>query len=71
MNQSTNSVRRPSPLWLRVVLKLLRFLIVPVLCLSALYAGLYVGYTVLGEQPPEHVLEWSTWKHLYDLVFAD
>lgn len=71
MNQSSNSARRTLPAWVRVTLKLLRFLIVPVLCIGALYVGLYVGYTVVGEQPSDDVLEWSTWKHLYDLVFTD
>jgi hypothetical protein len=29
-----------------------------------------VGYVVLGKKEFSDVLLWSTWKHVYDLVFA-
>ncbi len=56
---------------LRALLWTLRKSIVPALFVVALIGGLYVGYTVLGKKPGEDVFEWHTWKHMYDLVFAD
>lgn len=56
---------------LRVFLWLLRKSIVPLLCLIAIIGGLYIGFTVVGKQPGSEVFEWSTWRHMYDLVFAD
>jgi hypothetical protein len=55
----------------RTLLWALRRSIVPALFLIALIAGLYVGYAVLGNRPGEGVFEWQTWKHMYDLVFAE
>lgn len=56
---------------LRVFLWLLRKSVVPLLCLIAVVGGLYIGFTVVGKQPGSEVFEWSTWRHMYDLVFAD
>ncbi|MFC4100385.1 DNA-directed RNA polymerase subunit beta [Paenibacillus xanthanilyticus] len=56
---------------LRVLLWVLRKSIVPLLLLAALLGGLYIGYTKLGGGSGEDVFEWSTWKHMYDLVFSN
>ncbi len=58
------------PPWLRITLRILRFLIVPVACVIALYVGLYVGYVTLGDQSAGDIWKLETWKHVYDLVFA-
>ncbi|RRJ62326.1 DNA-directed RNA polymerase subunit beta [Paenibacillus oralis] len=61
--------RRPAPkraAWiviLRIVLILL-FLVV------ALVAGTVVGYVVFGKQDASDIWQWSTWRHVFDLVFA-
>jgi hypothetical protein len=55
----------------RALLWTLRRSIVPGLFLIALIGGLYVGFAVLGKRPGEGVFNWQTWKHMYDLVFAD
>lgn len=62
--------RTPMPKWARITLLILRKLIVPVLCIIALYAGLIVGYVVVGKQPISDVFHWGTWKHGFDLIFA-
>lgn len=49
----------------------LRFLLVPALCLAGLAVGLVIGYVYIGEQPMEDVWNLETWKHIFDLVFAD
>lgn len=60
---------RPAPkraAWiviLRIVLILL-FLIV------ALVGGAVVGYVVFGKQDASDIWQWSTWRHVFDLVFA-
>lgn len=52
----------------------LRSLLIAVLILLflilAIAGGMVFGYVMLGKQPMHDVLEWSTWKHVYDLVFA-
>lgn len=59
------------PTWLRIVLWLMRKSIVPIIMIIMLVLGLYVGYVILGKQPKGEVFEWSTWRHLYDLIFAE
>ena len=62
---------RELPAWLSVILWLLRKSIVPVIMIVMLIVGLYVGYVYLGDQPKDEVFKWSTWRHLYDLIFAE
>ncbi|NBI30586.1 DNA-directed RNA polymerase subunit beta [Chengkuizengella marina] len=52
-------------------LKILRFFLVPVLCIIALYVGVLIGYVALGGESASDVLNVQTWKHLIDLIFAD
>lgn len=59
------------PTWVRVMFWVLRKSIVPIIMLIMLLIGLYVGYVVLGKGPKGEVFDWATWRHLYDLVFAD
>ncbi|MFC5469649.1 DNA-directed RNA polymerase subunit beta [Cohnella suwonensis] len=55
----------------RVVWVSFKILIIPVLCVVALIVGLAIGYGVLGDRPMSEVFDSSTWKHMYDLVFAE
>ncbi|MDF2722027.1 MAG: DNA-directed polymerase subunit beta [Paenibacillus sp.] len=57
--------------WVRMLLHLLRLVIVPCLCVGALGFGLWFGYVYVGGNDSADVWQWSTWKHLYDLVFAN
>ncbi|MFD0714928.1 DNA-directed RNA polymerase subunit beta [Paenibacillus sp. GCM10027626] len=66
-----HKVRRKRNLGLRIVLWLLLKSIVPILCILALAGGLYVGFVVVGKQSLDDALKWETWKHMYDLIFAD
>jgi flagellar basal body-associated protein FliL len=50
--------------------KLIQWVLIPLLLVAALGGGLVVGYVVLGKKEFSDVLQWSTWKHVYDLVFA-
>lgn len=71
-NQAT---QKPSgwvmPKWLRIVLSVLRFLLIPALCLIALFIGLTIGYATIGGGEASAVFKIDTWKHLYNLVFAE
>lgn len=49
---------------------LIQWFLIPLLLLIALGGGLAVGYVVFGKQELSDVFHWSTWKHVYDLVFA-
>ncbi|REE91476.1 DNA-directed RNA polymerase subunit beta [Paenibacillus taihuensis] len=64
----THKKRHPA---LRALLWTLRALVVPVLCVAAILGGMYVGYAILGKRPGDEVFQIETWKHMYDLVFAD
>lgn len=55
----------------RIIWMSIKMLIIPVLCVMALIVGLAVGYTVLGDKPLSDVFDSGTWKHMYDLVFAE
>ena len=71
-NQTT---QKPSswvmPTWLRIILSIIRFLLIPALCLAALFVGLTIGYATIGGGEASDVFKFDTWKHLYDLVFAE
>ncbi|WP_342437447.1 DNA-directed RNA polymerase subunit beta [Paenibacillus sp. FSL L8-0436] len=49
---------------------IIQWIMIPLLLVAALASGLVVGYVVLGKKEFSDVLLWSTWKHVYDLVFA-
>lgn len=53
-----------------ITLKILRILLVPLLCIAALIAGLIVGYVYIGGQEMSDVWDIGTWKHVFDLMFA-
>ncbi|QMV41732.1 DNA-directed RNA polymerase subunit beta [Cohnella cholangitidis] len=55
----------------RIIWLSIKMLIIPVLCIMALIVGLAIGYTVLGDKPLSDVFDFNTWKHMYDLVFAE
>ncbi len=59
------------PTWGRVVFWLFRKSIVPVIMVVMLLVGMYAGYIYLGKGAKEDVFHWETWKHMYDLVFAE
>ncbi len=64
--------KKPSgkfPRWLIIILRVLRFFLVPALCLAALFIGLTIGYSTIGGESAGDVFKIDTWKHLYDLVF--
>ena len=63
--------KKQLPAFVRAILWIMRKCIVPLIMLIMLATGLYVGYVLLGKGPEDDVFSWATWKHLYDLVFAE
>lgn len=53
--------RRIFPIWLRII-------VIVLLAVSALAAGLVVGYGVLGDGNPSDALKMETWQHIIDIV---
>ena len=49
------------PIWLRVIL-------VVILWLVTAAVGLTVGYSLIGDGQAEDALKWSTWQHLLDIM---
>ena len=49
------------PIWLRIILVLLLFIIVTAI-------GLIFGYSIIGEGESGDALKWSTWKHILDIM---
>lgn len=64
-------VQSSRPKWLRVTLRILKALVIPAIFVIVIIAGLWVGYTKLGKQPSSEIFHLETWKHLFDLVFAE
>jgi ABC-type multidrug transport system permease subunit len=48
-----------------------KYILFGVAALFVVFAGLIVGYVLMGNRPLGEVLDFGTWKHLIDLVFAD
>lgn len=53
--------RRIFPIWLRLI-------VIALFAVSALAAGLVVGYGVLGDGNPSDALKMETWQHIIDIV---
>lgn len=49
---------------------IIQIFLIPMLLAGALGGGMVAGYVILGNGNLQEVLEWSTWQHVYDLVFA-
>lgn len=58
------SRRRLFPIWLRVIIVLLVFVV-------SLMIGLMVGYGVLGDGNPTDALKKETWQHILKIITAD
>lgn len=54
----------------RTVKWLVRLVIVPLTCVLTLIAGLVTGYVVVGKGTVAEALNFDTWRHLFQLVFA-
>lgn len=48
----------------------LRIFLILLFLIVALIGGAAVGYVVLGKQDMSGILQWNTWRHVFDLVFA-
>ncbi|WP_261381401.1 DNA-directed RNA polymerase subunit beta [Paenibacillus cremeus] len=57
--------------WVRAIRAFIRWTWIPVTCVAALAVGLCIGYVYIGKQDMNEVFELGTWRHLFDLVFAD
>lgn len=61
-NQPVGKVRlRLIPIWLRIIIVILLFLV-------AVIVGLVIGYSVIGDGAASDVLKWETWQHLLDII---
>ena len=68
--QSANRFPPWLKLTLKIIYRILRFFLVPILCLAALFIGLTIGYSTIGGGEAGDVFKIETCKHLYDLVFT-
>ncbi|MFL0581088.1 DNA-directed RNA polymerase subunit beta [Solibacillus sp. FSL K6-1781] len=60
--QPVGKVRlRLIPIWLRIIIVILLFLV-------AVIVGLVIGYSVIGDGAAFDVLKWETWQHLLDII---
>ena len=59
------------PWWARSIFWIIRKCIAPIIMIAMLLTGLYIGYVIVGGQPKDDVFQWSTWKHMWDLIFAE
>lgn len=70
MVEEEKPVRKSRRMWVQIIFTIIKILYIPALCLIALGAGLVIGYVYIGGSDAADVTRLSTWKHLYDLVFA-
>lgn len=70
-DQKKRNTRSSGRTILRIVWMSVKILIIPIVCIAALIVGLAIGYVVLGDKPLSDVFDAETWKHMYDLVFAE
>ncbi|MDD9271944.1 DNA-directed RNA polymerase subunit beta [Paenibacillus sp. GCM10023248] len=70
-NKSAPKKKATRPKWQNIIWRIFKIIRIPVLCVLAIYIGLWIGYTKLGHQPAAEIFHISTWRHLYDLVFAN
>jgi hypothetical protein len=57
--------------WGKVSLRVIRWTWIPLTCVIACCVGLAIGYVYLGKQAAGDMLDLATWRHLFDLVFAE
>lgn len=57
--------------WQKIILGIIRWTWIPVTCAAALEAGLAIGYVYIGKQSASDIFNLETWRHVYDLIFAD
>ncbi|WP_284643173.1 DNA-directed RNA polymerase subunit beta [Paenibacillus silviterrae] len=67
-SKKTVAERKP---WQRALLGVIRWTWLPLACVAAVIIGMVVGYVYLGKQEPGEMLDMGTWRHLFDLIFAD
>ncbi|EJL46570.1 hypothetical protein BAG01nite_25380 [Brevibacillus agri] len=48
-----------------------KIVLVPLLLFFSLVIGLVIGYGVVGHKPTAEVFDLGTYKHMWDLLFAD
>lgn len=48
-----------------------KIVLVPLLLFFSLVIGLMIGYGVVGHKPASEVLDLGTYKHMWDLLFAE
>jgi lipopolysaccharide/colanic/teichoic acid biosynthesis glycosyltransferase len=56
--------KRLVPIWLRLI-------IIAIFSVAALFAGLMIGYGIIGEGEPMDALDMSTWQHVIDIVLKE
>ncbi|MDQ0415861.1 hypothetical protein J2Z48_000019 [Croceifilum oryzae] len=56
--------KKRSPL--KVAIKILW---IPLLLVAALITGLVIGNTIIGKKPILDIFSWSSWEHLYNLIY--
>ncbi|TCP65925.1 DNA-directed RNA polymerase subunit beta [Baia soyae] len=62
--EEINPETKRSPL--KVAIKILW---IPVLLIAALMTGLVIGNTMIGGKPISDIFSWSSWEHLYNLIY--
>jgi hypothetical protein len=48
-----------------------KVMLVPILLFFSLVIGLMIGYGVVGDKPVSEVFDLGTYKHMWDLMFAE
>ncbi|MCZ8523334.1 MULTISPECIES: DNA-directed RNA polymerase subunit beta [Paenibacillus] len=70
LNDNPEKAPALSPRWKKILFTIVKWTWIPLICMAALFAGLAIGYAVIGHGDFKDVWDLGTWRHLFDLVFA-
>ncbi|WP_235941522.1 DNA-directed RNA polymerase subunit beta [Paenibacillus puerhi] len=71
MSDNRKKAKPATKTWVKVIKAIIRWTWIPIASLAALFIGLSIGYVYIGKQPLDEVFELNTWRHLFDLIFAN
>ncbi|KPV60511.1 hypothetical protein QJ48_05190 [Paenibacillus sp. A3] len=71
MSDNRKEAPAESKRWKKAVLTFLKWTWIPFTSILALLVGLAIGYVYIGKQDLQEVFNLNTWRHVFDLIFAD
>ncbi|MFB6364620.1 DNA-directed RNA polymerase subunit beta [Paenibacillus elgii] len=71
MSDNRKKAPAESKRWKKAVFAFLKWTWIPFTGIVALLVGLAIGYVYIGKQDFQEIFNLNTWRHAFDLIFAD